>query len=486
MRERYQVNRLLAAGALVAAGLVLGLVLTAGDPAERGVVAVRAAVAQPQIALDTADVADLVMPAVVNINTDKLVERRTHPFLDDPFFRRFFDMPDGGDGQRQRLERSLGSGVVISADGYIVTNNHVVENSEAIRVTFNDRETFDAEVVGTDPQTDLALLKINVSRKLTHLSFGDSDALRVGERVMAVGNPFGLGQTVTMGIVSAKGRTTGLMNYEDHIQTDASINPGNSGGALVNLRGEIVGINSAIMSRSGGSHGIGFAIPANMARRVIDELQDKGVVTRSWLGINVQPVTQAQADLAGLERLQGVLVASVTEGAPAEKAGLQELDVILSVDGKAVDTVDQLRNTVSLLPVGHETKLEVWRGGKTINVKVKLDTLPDQDQLASRRSVPTAEDGLDGVTVRELTERVRSQARIPDDVKGLLVVEVDQRSRAAREGLARGDVIMEVNRSEVTSLRDYSDAVKRDTDKPVLLRVYRPQTQARIYVAIPR
>ncbi|MDD5719974.1 MAG: trypsin-like peptidase domain-containing protein, partial [Candidatus Krumholzibacteria bacterium] len=326
MRERYQVNRLLAAGALVAAGLVLGLVLTAGDPAERGVVAVRAAVAQPQIALDTADVADLVMPAVVNINTDKLVERRTHPFLDDPFFRRFFDMPDGGDGQRQRLERSLGSGVVISADGYIVTNNHVVENSEAIRVTFNDRETFDAEVVGTDPQTDLALLKINVSRKLTHLSFGDSDALRVGERVMAVGNPFGLGQTVTMGIVSAKGRTTGLMNYEDHIQTDASINPGNSGGALVNLRGEIVGINSAIMSRSGGSHGIGFAIPANMARRVIDELQDKGVVTRSWLGINVQPVTQAQADLAGLERLQGVLVASVTEGAPAEKAGLQELD----------------------------------------------------------------------------------------------------------------------------------------------------------------
>ncbi|MDD5720280.1 MAG: PDZ domain-containing protein, partial [Candidatus Krumholzibacteria bacterium] len=171
---------------------------------------------------------------------------------------------------------------------------------------------------------------------------------------------------------------------------------------------------------------------------------------------------------------------------PAEKAGLQGLDVDLSVDGKAVDTVDQLRNTVSLMPVGHETKLVDWRGGKTINVKVKLDTLPDQDQLASRRSVPTAEDGLDGVTVRELTERVRSQARIPDDVKGLLVVEVDQRSRAAREGLARGDVIMEVNRSEVTSLRDYSDAVKRDTDKPVLLRVYRPQTQARIYVAIPR
>ncbi len=504
MRTQDRLSRLLGAALLVGVGFAGGLILTAGagspdsGPAPGvaadqpvslgGGLAVRAATAQTFAALDPADVAEKVMPAVVNLNTDKLVERRAHPFFDDPFFRRFFDIPDGGDNQRQRLERSLGSGVVISADGYIVTNNHVVENAESIRITFNDRETFDAEVVGTDPQTDLALLKIKVNRPLPHVSFGDSDHLRVGERVLAVGNPFGVGQTVTMGIVSAKGRSIGLMEYEDHIQTDASINPGNSGGALVNMRGEVIGINSAILSRSGGSQGIGFAIPANMVQRIIAELKDEGAVTRAWLGVNIQGVTQAEAERAGLPRPQGVLVSSVTAGAPADKAGLKELDIILAINDKPVDTTQQLRNTVSLQPVGQEVELSLWREGKTITRKVKLEALPDQDQVATRRGTgPTADDGLEGVTVRELTPQLRSRASIPEDVNGLLVVDVDQRSRAAREGLARGDVIMEINRREVGSLREYREAMTRDANRPVLLRVYKPQGQgARIFITIPR
>ncbi len=463
----------------LARGLIAGALLC---------LAANAAAPAAQAALDPVDVAERVMPAVVNLNTDKLVERRAHPFMDDPFFRRFFDAPEGGDNQRQRLERSLGSGVVISADGYIVTNNHVVENAESIRVTFNDRETVEAEVVGTDPQTDIALLKIKVNRPLAFLGFGDSDKLRVGERVMAVGNPFGVGQTVTMGIVSAKGRTIGLMDYEDHIQTDASINPGNSGGALVNMHGEVVGINSAILSRSGGSQGIGFAIPANMAQRIIDELKADGAVTRAWLGVNVQPVNQTHADLYGLPRPQGVLVAGVTKDAPAEKAGLKEEDIILAVEGRPVDTVAQLRNTVSLLPVGREVELTIWRGGKNVTSKVKLAQLPEQDQVAGRRgSAPTADDGLEGVTVRVLNDQARSRAGIPEDVQGLVVVDVDQRSRAAREGLTQGDVILEVNRREVRTLRDYREAVKTEPGKPVLLRVYRHQpAPARILIAIPR
>ena len=457
------------------------------DGVPGGGTAVRTVRAEAAMAFDPADVAELVMPAVVNLNTDRTVERRMHPFFDDPFFRRFFDMPDGGETPRQRPERSLGSGVVISADGYIVTNNHVVENAESIRITFNDRETYDAEVIGADPQTDIALIKVEVNRPLAYLGFGDSDGLRVGERVLAVGNPFGVGQTVTMGIVSAKGRTIGLMDYEDHIQTDASINPGNSGGPLVNMRGEIVGINSAILSRSGGSQGIGFARPANMMRRIIGELKDEGVVTRSWLGVNVQGVTQAHAERAGLPRLQGVLVSDITAGAPAEKADLRELDIILEVDGQPVDTIQQLRNMISLLPVGQTVELSVWRDGKSITRKVKLEALPDQVQVAARRGDQTVEEGLEGVKVGELTVQQRRRANIPEDVNGLLVVEVDPRSRAAREGLASGDVILEINRREVTTLKDYREAVQRDADRPVLLRVYKPQGQgARIFITIPR
>ncbi len=442
-----------------------------------------AAPAAPFLELDTADVAEMTMPAVVNINTDKVVDRSDNPFFNDPMFRRFFDIPE----HRERRERSLGSGVVISADGLIVTNNHVVEDADEIRVTFNDRESYEAELIGTDPQTDVALIKIEPDRELPFLTFGDSDGLRVGERVMAVGNPFGVGQTVTLGIVSAKGRSIGLMDYEDHIQTDASINPGNSGGALVNMRGEVVGINSAILSRSGGSQGIGFAIPANMVQRILDSLREDGEVRRAWLGVQVQDVNQAIADYYGLARPQGVLVARVNEDTPAEKAGLKEGDVILAVDDRQVDSVAQLRNTVSLLPVGHEAALQIMRGDDTMTRTVTLAELPDQPTVASSRGGgPTDEGAIEGVSVRPLTDQLRSRADVPDDVDGLLVVEIEAGSRAGREGLRRGDVILEVNTREVTSLDAYRDALGEGEDRPILLRVYRPASDGRIFLAIPR
>ncbi len=449
------------------------------------------AVAVPAVAapgdLDSADVAEMTMPAVVNINTDKVVERQSHPFMDDPMFRRFFDQQQEEGGNTERLERSLGSGVVISKDGYIVTNNHVVEGAESIRIAFNDRETYQAEIIGTDPATDVALIKIDPTRDLPFLEFGDSDALRVGEQVMAVGNPFGVGQTVTMGIVSAKGRSIGLMNYEDHIQSDAAINPGNSGGAMVNMRGEVVGINSAILSRSGGSQGIGFAIPANMVQRILTALREDGEVKRAWLGVQVRPVTQNVADYYGLDKPTGVLVDQVTDGAPAEDAGLEEGDIILSVDGKQVNTVSQLRNTVSLMPIGHKAELAIRREDKEIAKTVKLGELPDQDVLASTRGEnPSADDGIEGVTVRALDAQLRGHGQVPEDIDGVMVVEVSQRSNAAREGLARGDVIQEINGKNVTSLDDYRRAVERDEDRPIKLRVYRPRNESTVSLFIPR
>jgi len=436
--------------------------------------------------LESVDVAARTMPAVVNINTDKVVERQNHPFMDDPIFRRFFDqqMPDNN---RERMERSLGSGVVISADGYIVTNNHVVENADNIRVTFNDRETYQAEVIGTDPQTDVALIKITTDRDLPYLKFGNSDALRVGQPVMAVGNPFGVGQTVTMGIVSAKGRSIGLMDYEDHIQTDAAINPGNSGGAMVNMRGEVVGINSAILSRSGGSQGIGFAIPANMVQHIISALREDGMVQRAWLGVQVQQVNQGIADYYEMDKPTGVLVARVNEDTPAEKAGLKDGDIILSIDGKSVDTVSQLRNTVSLLPVGKTVNLQLLRDGKPQTKKVTLDPLPAPENVAQGRTPSaTADDGIEGVTVRALDQIARNRLNVLEDVDGLLVTGVETRSRAAREGLREGDVILEIDKEPVTSLREYREAIKSAGDKGVLLRILRPSTGQRTLMVIPR
>jgi Do/DeqQ family serine protease len=430
-----------------------------------------------------ADVAEVTMPAVVNISTDKVVDSGwVHPFMEDPFFRRFFDSPRDN---RERIQRSLGSGVVVSADGYILTNNHVVEKAKEIRVSFANNEEYKAEVIGGDPSTDVALIKID-AEDLAFLRFYYSDALRVGDQVMAIGNPFGLGQTVTLGIVSALGRNIGLIDYEDLIQTDATINPGNSGGALVNLQGELVGMNTAILSRTGGSQGIGFAIPAMMAERVMTALRDHGKVERAWLGVMIQDVDQNLAKSLGLDKPGGVLISQVNEDTPAEKAGLQEGDIILAVDGNEVNSRSSLRNKISLLPVGHKARLKVLREDEQMEIVAKLEEFPEEVQVAAG-SGPGAElvDSIDGVTVRELTPQRRRMAGVPDDIEGIIVVDVDPATPAARERLEAGDVILEVNKVPVSGLEDFEQALGEDKDKPILLRVYKPQG-GRIFMAIPR
>ena len=436
-----------------------------------------------------ADVAEVASPAVVNISTDKVVENMSnHPFMNDPFFRRFFEMPDDQNHRGgERIERSLGSGVVISADGYILTNSHVVENADKVKITFEGDREFDAEIVGTDPRTDVALLKID-AKGLPYVKIGDSDALRVGDQVMAIGNPFGVGQTVTLGIVSALGRSIGLIDYEDLIQTDASINPGNSGGALVDMQGRLVGMNSAILSRSGGSQGIGFAIPSNMAKRIADALKSDGEVARAYLGVLPQEVDQNVADYYGMDRPRGVIVTQVNADTPAEKSGLKEGDIILTVDGQEIRNPSMLRNVISLSSVGHEAELKILRDGKEKTVDVKLEKFPEPTTTArvNPHGGSSEDRSLDGVTVRVLDERARSMTNLPEDIGGLLVVSVEPTSTAAREGLAAGDVIQEVSRRPIATLGEFQEALKLNPDRPVFLRVYKPQRGQNVFIALPR
>jgi len=484
---------------LLVAGFVVGLTVAGGGGAgDRGAanfqaaLTTPAAVAQSQMAgeLSFADVAEMVMPAVVNISTDKIVETGwQHPFFNDPWFRRFFNIPEGREdgGGRERIAHALGSGIIVSADGYILTNNHVIERASKIQVIMQDNVEYEAELIGADPQTEVALIKVDAETDLPFVTFGDSERLRIADEVMAIGNPFGLGHTVTKGIVSALGRSIGLIDYEDLIQTDATINPGNSGGALVNRRGEVVGMNTAILSRSGGSQGIGFAIPSNMANRIMVALREEGEVKRAWLGVNIQPVDHAMAEYYGLDRPRGVLISNVNEDTPAEKAGLREGDIILSVDGEATDSMSVLRNKISLSPVGHEAELVILRDGKEKKVTVELG-LFDPEQVAAGIGRPDGEEseGIDGVTVRNLTESRRQRLGIPDDVDGVIVADVDPTSNAAREGLAAGDIILEIGREQVADLEDYRRLAKEDDDRPVLLRVLQSQTGRPTFMAVPR
>jgi serine protease Do len=484
----------LAAVALVAIGLAVGLTLQ-GAPGASTATAAPAATGAPAAApsgelRSYADVAERTMPAVVNIATDKPADSDfQHPFMDDPTFRRFFNMPDDETHRGQdRVERSMGSGIVISSDGYILTNNHVVENATKIKVTFEGEREYEAKIIGTDPPTDVALLKIE-AKGLPTIEVADSAKLRIGDQVMAIGNPFGVGQTITMGIVSALGRNIGLTDYADFIQTDASINPGNSGGALVNMEGKLVGMNSAILSRSGGSMGIGFSIPANMAMKVVASLKADGEVKRAYLGVLPQPVDQSLADYYGMDKPRGVLVAQVNDDTPAAAAGVKEGDIILSVDGRPINTPNALRNLISLSEVGHPAKVQVLREGKEREIVVKLGRLPDQQVAANAPAVQgdNADDTtLAGVSVRPLNDRLRAMASIPETVQGLLVMEVTATSNAAGEGLEEGDVIVEVNRMPVNSLAEFQTALARTPDKPVFMRVYKQQVRQNVFLAVPR
>jgi serine protease Do len=421
-----------------------------------------------------------VSPSVVNIYTAKTVKEnlRRSPLADDQFFRDFFGQPFGERQiPREHRERALGSGVIVSEDGYILTNNHVVEGADEIQVALADDKTkYSAKVIGTDPQTDVAVIKVE-GKNLPAITITDSDQVSVGDVVLAIGNPFGLGQTVTMGIVSAKGRAQGIVDYEDFIQTDAAINPGNSGGALVDASGRLVGINTAILSRSGGNQGIGFAVPINLVRYVMDRLVTDGKVTRGYLGVMIQAVTPELAREFKLPDNAGALVGEVTSDSPAEKAGLKEGDVVTEFNGKKVTDSRHLRLMVSQTAPGTKTPVHIIRDGKQQTLEVKLAELPTGGLAKSggrsgglRHGAET--DPLDGVTVEDLDSRARRQFNIPNSVRGALVTEVDPASPAGEAGLRAGEVILEINRQSVGSADEAVRLGDKVKGERVLLRVW--------------
>ncbi len=416
------------------------------------------------------EVAEKVKPAVVNISTTKTVTLKDNPFRDffeDPFFRRFFGEPFGH--SRKYKSTALGSGVIVSKDGYILTNNHVVKDAEEIKIKLYDRRVFDGKVIGTDPKTDLAVIKID-AKDLPAIKIGDSDRLKVGEVVLAIGNPFGLSHTITMGIVSAKGRShVGITDYEDFIQTDAAINPGNSGGALVNIDGELVGINTAIFSTSGGYMGIGFAIPSNMAKAVMNSIISYGKVIRGWLGVTIQDITPELAKHFDINETEGALVTDVVEKSPADKAGLKRGDLIIEFNGKEVKDTASLRNMVANTPPGTAVKVKIVRDGEEKILTVVLGEFPEK--LEARRSY--RDNVLRGVYVQNLTPELKKKLDIPEKVEGVLVTNIEEDSPAS-EALRRNDVIQEINRKEIKDVDDYDRVVSKiGKDESVLILVYR-------------
>ena len=404
-----------------------------------------------------APVLERVTPSVVNIYTQTRVRIRS-PLLDDPFFRRFFNVPDQ---PRERVSQSLGSGVIVDArEGYVLTNNHVIAGADDISVTLSDGRSFSAEVIGTDPDTDLAMVRID-AKDLQALPVADSDQLRVGDFVVAVGNPFGLGQTVTSGIVSALGRTgfRGL-EFQNFIQTDASINPGNSGGALINLRGELIGINSAIFTPSGGNVGIGFAIPSAMALYVMEQLAEYGEVRRGTLGVYVQDLTSELAGAFGVDDVRGALVSEVVSDSPAERAGLEAGDVITQVADHVVHGMQDFYNIEGQLPIAEKTRLEYRRGSETREVKIEATALRalEGGQIDAR---------LSGARFEELPAKVRA-----DNVKGVLLAELEKGSPLLEQGFRPGDIITGANRQRVQNLTDLQELLQSGAG-PILLQVRR-------------
>lgn len=430
-----------------------------------------------------AEIAKAVKPTIVNISTtrtEKIMESPFAPFFDDPFFRRFFgDRFRHPETPRERKAFSLGSGVIASPNGYILTNNHVIKDADEIKVLLSDKREFTGKTIGTDPKTDIAVIKID-AKDLPTIMWGDSDKLRVGEMVLAIGSPYGLDQTVTMGIVSAVGRANvGIADYEDFIQTDAAINPGNSGGALVNARGELVGINTAIFSGTGGYQGIGFAIPSNMAKIVMDSLITKGKVVRGWLGVSIQPITPELAKQFNLKEEYGALVGDVIENSPAEKAGIMRGDVIIEFNGKKVYEPYHLRNTVANTPPGEVAKLKVIRDGRVITIEVTIGELPVEAQAIPYKEYKNV---LRGVSVKDLSPDIYQQMDIPEKIRGVIVTDIAPETLAEGK-LMQGDVIQEINKKAVTNVENYESIVSAiKPDESVLLLVFRRGTS--VFVTI--
>ncbi len=482
---------------LVAVGIVIGIVVasdmgwlptgTAGPELTPDPI-VRPVATAPQLPMaggsgkNFVEIAKSVKPAVVNIaatRNGKSGEGPQSSPLDDPFFRKFFgeeffkrDAP-----QREPKERGQGSGVIVEANGLIITNNHVVNKADEIRVFLSDKREFKGKLIGTDAKTDIAVVKIEATG-LPTIPWADSAQLEVGEFVLAVGSPFGLTQTVTMGIVSAVGRASmGIAEYEDFIQTDAAINPGNSGGALVNVRGELVGINTAIFSQSGGNMGIGFAVPSNLSRAIMDQLVRTGKVVRGWLGVAIQDLTPELATQFGITDTKGVLVSDVMDDSPAKRAGFERADVIVEYDGKPMDSPTHLRNAVAQTPIGKKVSVKLIREKKPKTLEVSIAEQPKSlgqpSAEESRESaVPTGV--LSDLDVRELNEELTTRYGLKATERGVVVVRVKSGSTAEEMGVREGDIILEVNRKAVSSLKSYERAASGlAKDHAVLLLIKR-------------
>jgi serine protease Do len=413
-----------------------------------------------------------VLPAVVSITSSRIVKVPQSPFFNDPFFQQFFggQVPHGPEEQR---ERGLGSGVIISPDGYILTNNHVVDKGTDIKVTLPDKRQFPAKVIGTDPKTDVAVVKI-AATGLPTIPLGDSSKLEVGDYAFAIGNPFGVGETATMGIISATGRNgLSIEDYEDFIQTDAAINPGNSGGALLNALGNLIGINTAILSGGGGNQGIGFAIPINMAKYVMDQIIKHGKVVRGYIGVGIQDVTPELARVFHVPAEKGALVSNVDPNSPGGKAGLQRGDVITEIDGQTVEGANDLRLRVGTMTPGTTVQLKLNRNGEARDVSLTLGEAPSGKAGEANNGGTSENSPMRGVQVDELTNDIRQQLGLNSNVKGVVVTDVSGNSPAADAGLQRGDVIEQVNRQPVNSVADYQRLVSEAGKQTLVLLINR-------------
>jgi len=488
--KRYLPGIALCIGVAVASSLIIHAVATPDAATPGGIDASVYAAGEkgPQAsAWSFAETLKKARMSVVNIQVEKVSKVSAGGGRQFPFpFGPFGQQPDPDDDGSRR-SRGAGSGVVVSADGYVLTNNHVVEDSDEVTVTLFDGRSLKAKVVGTDPATDLAVLKVE-SQGLHPIEFANSETVEVGDLAFAIGNPLGIGQTVTMGIVSATGRSMGIISsgsrggtagYEDFIQTDASINRGNSGGALVTADGKLMGINTAIISQSGGNEGIGFSIPINMARFVMDQLVANGKVQRAMIGAMLQPVTDTMARALGMDRPIGALVNEAMPGRPAAKAGVQAGDVIVKVNGREMRDESQARNTISMMKPGTEITLTVNRNGKEMNLPVTLAPLEDDSRDAPKAAEESA--GIDGVTVEPITPDLRNELSIEADVAGVIVSRVSPSSKAAASGLQRGDLIVAIDRQAVKSPSDFDRLMKAGNSNAVFMQVKR-RSQGRGWV----
>ena len=425
-------------------------------------------------------VSKAVIPSVVNISTTSLITTHQNPIFNDPFFRQFFGTPFNHGGPPQKhVERSLGSGFIISKDGYIVTNYHVIKHATKVTVVLLDKSTYRAKVVGKDPMTDVAVIRIHPRHDLPVIQWGASRDVEVGTIVLAMGSPFGLTQSITMGIVSALKRSNmGIEQYENFIQTDAAINPGNSGGPLVNLKGEVIGMNTAIYTTNGGYEGIGFAIPVDMVRRVLKDLMTKGKVVRGWLGVSIQNVTPVIAKQFRLPGHRGVLVSDVLPDSPAKKAGMKRGDVILGLNGQNILDANDLRLRVSQISPGTDAVLSIIRDGRRRNLTVQVGELPSKLSMmggAEPEKSPSHFDNvMNGIMVMDLNHDIRGQLNLPDNTRGVVISAIAPGSLAEASGLKRGDVIQEINRRSVTSVHTYIRVARHiGKSENVLLTVLR-------------